>query len=156
MIILLSTLGFILAVPLCTFFLFRNFGMAQEKVTLQSSSPDSSYCVTLRELPVFLDRNFALELVNGRTGRSNELFRSPDEGPPGSERIIWSQDSTRFLLLGTNFSTVSGATLPDGQQLYLMYDTLSGTVRCNASQQDKFLGFTTNDLTSFKWLGFRP
>lgn len=155
-VVLLSTLGIIVAVPACFVFLFRNFGMAEEKVTLQSLSPDHSYRVTLRELPVFLDRNFALELVDSRTGRSNEVFRSPDEGLPGSERIIWSEDSTRFLLLGTNFVTVSGATLPNGEQLYLMYDTVSGIIRCNASQQDKYLTFTTNDLASSKWLGFRP
>ena len=155
-IVLLSTLAIVVGLPVCFFLAFRNFGMAEEKITLQSLSPDGSYRVTLRELPVFLDRNFALELVDSHTGQSNLVFRSPDEGLPGSERIVWSQDSTRFLLLGTNFSALSEASLPGGQQLYLMYDTVSGTLRCNASQQNKYPPFTTNDLTSCKWLGFRP
>jgi hypothetical protein len=155
-VVLLSTLGIVVGVPPCFLVSFRNFGMAQEKITLQSLSPDGSHRVTLRELPAFLDRNFALELVDPRTGQSNQVFRSPDEGQPGSERIIWSEDSTRFLLLGTNFSTLSQASLPSGEQIYVMYDTVAGTLRCNASQQDKYLPFTTNDLASYKWLGFRP
>ena len=155
-ILLLSTFGII--VGLVAFFAlgFRNSGIAQEKITLQSSSPDGSHRVTLRELPVFLDRNFVLELLDSHTGQSKEVFRSPDEGLPGSERIIWSEDGTRFLLLGTNFVTVPAAALSDGEQLYLMYDLVSGTLRCNASQQDKYLPFTTNHLISGKWLGFHP
>ena len=154
--VLLFALGTLMVVPACFLLLFRNFGMAQEQITLQSVSPDGSRRVTLRELPVFLDRNFALALVDSRTGQSNQVFRSPDEGLPGSERIIWSADSERFLLLGTNFSTLSEARLPSGEQLYLMYDAVSGTLRCNASQQNKYPPFTTNDLTPFKWVGFRP
>src|SRR5690242_16849794 len=92
-VVLFSTLGIVVGVPACFLVSFRNFGVAQEKITLQSLSPDGSHRVTLRELPAFLDRNFALELVDPRTGHSNQVFRSPDEGLPGSERIIWSEDS---------------------------------------------------------------
>lgn len=153
---LLSVLGIVVGVPVCLVVAFKDFGVAEERVTLHSQSPDASHRVVLRELPVFLDRNFSLVLEDARTGHTNEIFRSPDEGPPGSERIVWSEDSNRFLLLGTNFCTRSQASLPSGEQLYLVYDTVSGRLRCNASQQDKYEPFTTNDITATKWVGFRP
>jgi hypothetical protein len=156
MIALLSVLGIVVGLPVLFLVAFRNFGVAEERVTVQSQSPDGSRRVILRELPVFADRNFSLVLEDLRTGQTNEVFRSPDEGVPGSERIVWSEDSTRFLLLGTNFFTLSHASLPSGEQLYLVYDTVSGSLRCNAAQQSKHESFTTNDITAIKWLGFSP
>ncbi|HYG35203.1 MAG TPA: hypothetical protein VEC99_10485 [Clostridia bacterium] len=154
MIALFSVLGIVVGLPACFVVAFKDFGTAEERVTLQSQSPDGSRRVILRELPGFMDRNFSLVLENLRTGQTNEVFSSPDEGLPGSERIVWSEDSTRFLLLGTNFHTLNHADLPGGEQLYLVYDTVSGSLCCNAAQQSKYESFTTNDITATKWMGF--
>jgi hypothetical protein len=156
MIVLLSVLRVLVVLPVLFLVGVRHFGMAKERVSLQSQSPGGSHRVILRELPGFIDRNFSLVIENLRTGQTKEVFRSPDEGLPGSERVVWAEDSTRFLLLGTNFYTLSHARLPSGEQLYLVYDVGSGSLRCNASQQDKYESFTTNDITETKWLGLRP
>jgi hypothetical protein len=56
--------------------------------------------VILVERPTFIARNFEVWLENIDSGRERTVFRSPDAGRPvGSERIVWSVDGSRFLLL---------------------------------------------------------
>jgi len=138
-------------------FTLANFGATKAEITLRSLSPDDSRRVTLRELKVFLDRNFVLELEDLKANSHSTIFRSPDEGfPAGSERIIWSTNSDRFLLLGRKFMVFEDAVMTNGEQLYLLYEIGTGTLRCNAVQQRTYARFTTNDLKEVAWLGYRP
>lgn len=98
--------------------------------TLRERGPGVGHSVALSDYQGFfhLDRNFDLK-VNGET-----IYHSPDEGPP-AERVIWSQDGQRFLLLGENLLTQDGWELENGQKLYLMYDIPSRKLWCNSSQR---------------------
>jgi len=98
--------------------------------TLKERGPGVGHRVTLVDYSGFLhlDRNFDLK-VDGET-----IYHSPDEGPP-AERVIWSQDGQRFLLLGKNLLTHYGWELENGQTVYLMYDIPSRKLWCNTSQR---------------------
>jgi hypothetical protein len=96
----------------------------------------------------FIDRNFKVQLTTFRLGLvpvRRTLFVSPDEGPPGSERLLWSKDGRWLLLLGANFYGTDDACLASGDVLYLLVDTVSGTVHSNATQT-RGPRFTLGDL----------
>ena len=125
-------------------------------VTLTSLSPDDALRVALIELPRF-DRNFELRLQDVRTGTTRTVCESPDEGRPvGSERIVWSTDSSRFLLLGRRFRVRPPGILSHGEQAYLMMDVRSGQLWCNATQQSAHPGFGIAELRVVRWLGWTP
>lgn len=110
--------------------------LPEERVTLVSLSPDERYRVRMVEVPAFIDRNFELRLEDLKEGMISTIYTSPDEGRPiGSERIVWSRDSARFLLLGRRFS--SGVLLPETGELaaYLMYDVTAGEAWCAADER---------------------
>ncbi len=124
------------------------------QTTLTSISPDDNLRVTLSERGAFIDRNFDLRLGEAKI---RVIFRSPDEGrPTGSERIIWSADGSRFLLLGRHFFTIDSSKLASGEKAYLMMDVPSGKIWCNASQQSTFPPFTIDDLRKISWFGWTP
>lgn len=127
-----------------------------ERVTLTSLSPDDALRVRLVELPNRIDRNFELRLEDLRKpdGGTRTVFRSPDEGrPEGSERIVWSKDGSRFLLLGRHFYVHGNARLPSGESLYLMYEVPSGRVWCNAQQVSGVPSFSLQDVSTISWFG---
>jgi hypothetical protein len=109
-----------------------------ERVTLVSPSPDDKTRVRRVELPHLIDRNFELRIENvDAPGNVRAVFRSPDEGrPEGSERVLWSGDGRKFILLGRHFYVESSAALPSGEQLYLLFDLDTGELRCNATQSN--------------------
>ena len=50
------------------------------------------------------------------------LYHSPDEGTPyGTERLIWSRDGTKLLLVGRHFFVKDDLFLDNGDQLYFLY-----------------------------------
>ncbi len=119
-----------------------------ERVTAALVSPDGRLAAQLVELPKFLDRNFAVRLlpVGEQRAKAREVFESPDEGRPvGTERFLWSRDGKWLLLVGRYFYVRPGTPVVGGDALYLLYDTVSGSVRCNASQS-KLEGFGIADL----------
>ena len=131
--------------------------LVRPPVTLTSLSPDDRFRVTLVERSAVLDRNFDVRLDDRRDGTRRTVFRSPDEGfPPGSERVVWAADGSRFLLLGRHFHVTDAAGLPSGELAYLMADVHSGRVWCNATQQAEHPGFTVADLRAVRWLGWHP
>ena len=99
-----------------------------------------------------IDRNFVLRLEDTASGSTREIFSSPDEGrPEGSEWVIWSEDSSRFLLVGRHFFLYDHKpTLANGDVLYLMCDVKTGQVWCN-SEQSGLPHFTTADLAAVRW-----
>ena len=125
-------------------------GCDRTHVSLSSTSPNGSNQVEIVELKRFADRNFVLRLHRG--GTQTNMFYSPDEGPAGTERILWSKDSAWMLLIGRNFVVEEQAKLPDGQQLYLLCDINSGDMRCNASQS-QHRRFAITDVAAFSWEG---
>jgi hypothetical protein len=107
------------------------------QVALVSLSPDDKWQVRLIDRNPFLDRNFDVELVDLSDYSVATIFHTPDEGRPiGSERIVWSPDSSKFVLLGRHFNYCrESARLPTGEIAYLLYDMKSRTLRCNSEQQ---------------------
>ena len=87
------------------------------QTTVTSLSPNENYRVTLVERRLDIDRNFELKLENLASHTITTVFHSPDEGRPiGSERIVWSVDDSRFLLLGRHFYATDASQLPSGEQ----------------------------------------
>jgi hypothetical protein len=135
----------------------RGCTLFNPSVTLTCLSPDDKIRVTLVERRLDIDRNFHLRLEDVKTGNVKVIFRSPDEGRPvGSERIIWSVDSTRFVLLGRHFYQADAERLSTGEQPYLMIDVFSGRTWCNAHQQSDYAGFSVDDLKRVSWFGWTP
>jgi hypothetical protein len=121
------------------------------RVSLTSTSPDRRIRVEIVEITGRFDRNFFLRVSDLETGTTTNVFYSPDEGGPGTERIVWSGDSSRLLLLGREFSVEERGRMPDGEQVYLLYDTKSGNLKCNATQQHRYGGFTHAELEAIHW-----
>ena len=127
-------------------------------VTVHSLSPNGEFRVNLveqRRSIGHIDRNFTLQLEYlkaGKVERVERIFVSPDEGlPVGSERFIWAKDSSRFLLVGRHFFVHEHAATPDGELLYLLYDLNTGTIKCNATQQDQCPTFTRQEVAETEW-----
>jgi hypothetical protein len=107
------------------------------QVALVSLSPDDKWQVRLIDHNPWFDRNFQLELVDLSDDSVATIFDSPDEDRPiGSERIVWSPDSSRFVLIGRHFADCpETARLPTGEIAYLLYDLKSRALRCNSRSQ---------------------
>ena len=132
------------------------FGGARfgEQTTLVSLSPDEATRVWIVERSHWIDRNFEVRVEDMKTQKMKTVFTSPDEGRPiGSERVVWSTDSSRFLLLGRHFYALPESRLPSGESLYLLHDQKSGKIWCNATQQQSFPPFSPNDLVKTTWAG---
>ena len=131
----------------------------QAASTVQSISPDGKLHVFLVEktYPGGIDRNFEilLELNSTQSAKREVLFSSPDEGRPiGTERFVWSKDGKYLLLLGKHFFVENTRNVTStGEMPYLLYDTQSREVKCNASQVDKYKRFSVGDLTAIEWVG---
>ena len=129
-----------------------NFGEREPGVSLASVAPNGRTRIEIFELSAPLDRDFVLRVCDLQARTTNNVFRSPDEGDVGTERIIWSRDSSRFLLVGRKFYVTDQSHLTNGEQLYLLYDLKSGSLRCNAQQQREYSGFTRAELDEIDWM----
>jgi hypothetical protein len=135
-------------------FVLRGCLTLDRRITLTNLSLDDTLQVIVVERPAFIDRNFEVRVENINSGRESTVFRSPDEGRPvGSERIVWSADGSRFLLVGRHFFVSDRGKLPSGEQAYLMMDLRSGRLWCNARQQSEHPGFGVEELREVRWLG---
>ena len=135
----------------------RSFWLIDPPTTVTSLSPDDKWRVILVERRLFIDRNFHVRLEEVETGQTRTIFQSPDEGRPiGSERFVWSQDASRFLLLGRHFYRCDSAALPSGEQAYLMMDLNSDQIWCNAGQQTQFPEFGTDEIAAINWIDWTP
>ncbi len=106
--------------------------------TAGATSPDGRYRVELRELGRSIDRNFEVVLIDQQAATPTPctIFTSPDEGaPPGTERFLWSKDSRAVLLVGKHFFTGEDDASSGGRERpYLLYDVVTESLWCNASQ----------------------
>ena len=101
-------------------------------VSAETLSPDTTTTAEIFELPQFVDRNFQVRLKTYRRNfipSRRVVFQSPDEGaPPGTERLIWSQDGRYLLLVGKKVFPRKRECLSTGELLYLLYDNQKGIV----------------------------
>jgi len=135
----------------------RSCSLIYPQTTVTSLSPDDQWRVALVERRHDIDRNFDLRLEAVETGRTRIIFRSPDEGRPiSSERFVWSQDGTRFLLLGRHFYQCDSAKSPSGEQAYLMMDLSTDEIWCNAGQQSRFPKFGPEEIRAINWIDWTP
>ena len=82
-------------------------------------------------------RNFSIRLEDLARDEEVTIFRSPDEGgPPGTERLIWSKDGTKLLLVGRHFFVKEDLFLDNGDQLYFLHDLPTGKSWCNSAGVD--------------------
>jgi hypothetical protein len=110
----------------------------RRSVTTSRLSPDETTRASMVESnPSWtLDRNFAVRLEDLARGGEVTIFQSPDEGkPPGTERLIWSKDGTKLLLVGRHFFVKEDLFLDNGDQLYFLYDLPSGKAWCNSAEE---------------------
>ena len=100
--------------------------------TLVATSPDGAHRVIVREPMRTLDRNFSVFLVDPSTGIEREIFDSYDQDPSiKREWIVWSDDSSKFALIGHRYFVVPGAGLPGGETVFLVYDLDADRLWCN-------------------------
>lgn len=138
-------------------FLLRSSWLFDWPVTATSLSPDMAWRVTLAERPAFIDRNFELHLEDMRTKQIRIVLVSGDEGrPTGSERIVWSADSSRFLVLGRRFYALQGAPLASGEQLYAMMDVRSGKIWSNSGTHRDMPRFALHEVRAIQWFAWTP
>lgn len=106
-------------------------------IAVSAPSPDGEVTAELVETARLLDRHFLVRLTTywlGVVPVSREVYDSPDEGPRGGERFLWSRDGRHVLLVGTQLFAIDEACLASGEALYLLVDRLTGTLRSNATQ----------------------
>jgi hypothetical protein len=103
-----------------------------ERITVARLSPDETFRASLSER-TGTGRLFDVRIENLITRKTITVFRSPDEGGPyGSERLIWSKDGTKLLLVGRHFFVKEDLFLDNGDQLYFLYEVPTGRSWCNA------------------------
>ena len=144
-------IGLSLFFALAVGFLIATLRAKCERVTVVSLSPDDKLRIHLVELNNWGDRDFVLRLERIADESFETIFKSPDEGfPIGSERIVWSPDSQKFVLLGRHFYVREGTPSTNGELLYLLYDRKTCKMWCNASQQAAYPHFEARDV---EWIG---
>lgn len=117
-------------------------------VGISVTSPDGRVVAELVETDWFIDRHFKIRLTTRWLGvipRRQTLFRSPDEGARGGERLLWSRNGRYVLLVGPNLFAVAEACLASGDKLYPLADASMGSVRVNATQT-RHMRFSVEDL----------
>lgn len=105
--------------------------LTSRPTTVTRLSPDETVRARLVER-WGVGRNPVLQLEYLADGREVTIFRSPDAGgPEGTERLIWSKDGTRLLLVGRHFFVKDDLFLDNGDQLFFLYHLPTGKGWCN-------------------------
>lgn len=128
---------FVVVGLLIVFYAVVGGALSLSAVTTAATSPDGTLRAEIVDRRLhFIDRNFRLRIVDAK-GKATVVFTSPDESPRGigHDRLLWSSDSRRLLLIGRNFWIRGEAELKSGESLYLLYDVPSGRVWCNSDQE---------------------
>jgi hypothetical protein len=129
--------------------------MAQAYVSLSAPSPDGRIVAEVHEVPAFGERHFVVSLkTKDQEGTTHykDVFRSPDQGPPESECLLWSTDGRYLLFLGTGLGAMrQEAYLPSGEVLYLLVDTEKDIVYYNTTQVRPERPFTVDDLAEIEF-----
>jgi hypothetical protein len=112
-----------------------------ERFTFVNLSPNDSIRVTMVERPAFFPSERVFELHLQKQGENSIIiFASPNVGSPaGSERIIWNQSSSQFILVGRHFhlSGIDPKLLPPtlklktGEEVLLLYNIQTKKIYCS-------------------------
>ena len=116
--------------------------------------PGSAAIGAFSQLAARLTGSAGIQRLESPLGtKAKTIFRSPTEGKPSSgDRIIWSRDSERFVIIGRRFRVPPQAKLPRGAALYLLYDRKSGRLWCNASRASRrYQAFGLKQLSDRSW-----
>jgi hypothetical protein len=130
--VLAGVAGFLLTFVTYVFLIVRT-------TTTTRLSPDETILARLVETSPswHIDRNFVIRLESLVDGKKATIFHSPDEGHTvGTERLLWSKDGTKLLLVGRHFFVKEDLFLDNGDQLYFLYDLPSGKAWCNADHSE--------------------
>jgi hypothetical protein len=124
-------------------------------VSLSSRSPDSRIWAELYETTRSFDRHFQVRLTKywlNIIPIRHVVYNSPDEGPRGGERLVWSKDGRYVLLLGPTLFGTHNACLSSGDVLYLLVNAQTLETASNASQTGpRYRRFSLNEIAA---LGF--
>jgi hypothetical protein len=102
-----------------------------------SDSPNGRYRIAVYEMHAGIDRNFDVTLLNRQNGEKQTIYVSNDQPPSiQRERLVWSRDSTKVVLLGDRYWVDSGSELPSGEIVFLMYDLPTQQLYCNADYEN--------------------
>lgn len=149
----------ILLAGICLGYLLQTVGCSLKhwSVTAARLSPDETKSVVVEDVVLLffqLDRNFRVLLQDAgqADGASKVVFESPDEGRPvGTERIVWSRDSSKFLLIGRHFLVHEECKLSSGEIVYFMMDLRTGKTWCNARQGADISRLERDHVMSIDW-----
>ncbi len=99
-------------------------------------NPDRYVTIRLKRL---YDENHRPLSEHRPGGNWKFLYQSMDEGrPEGTERLIWSKDGTKLLVVGRHFFVKKDLFLDNGDQLYFLHDVPSGKGWSNADKSEGF------------------
>jgi len=136
LLIVIAIVSLVLALPVIFLWggvIGYNQAMQSEgrSTTVSRLSPDETMLARLIEISLTqsLGRHFKVQI------QSKDIFVSPEEeeaGLPGTERLIWSKDGTKLLLVGRHFFVKDDLFLESGDQLFFLYDVLTGRGWCNS------------------------
>jgi hypothetical protein len=137
-------LAFVSAIPvvlLIGFIMGDHFDDEWEdrETTVSRLSPDETILARLIEASATrsLVRHFKVRLQALRSDSRgfDNIFRSSeggDAGQPGTERLIWSKDGTKLLLVGRHFFVKDDLFLDNGDQAFFLYDVPTRRGWCNS------------------------
>ena len=108
-------------------------------VSVSSRSPDGTVVADIYETDWLVDRHFQVRLTRywlGIIPVRRVVYSSPDAGPRGGERFLWSRDGHHLLLIGPHLFGIPDACLSSGDMLYLLVDGRTGATASNQYRTD--------------------
>jgi hypothetical protein len=113
-------------------------------VSLGSVSKNGTHRITIIEVRSE-PRYFEVRLERLSDGFKTNIFRSAAEASGfGTERIVWSDDHSQFVITSRNLTVNNPSVIPL-EKMYLLYDVPTGKVSCN-SMDGKYPAFTERDI----------
>ena len=124
-------------------------------VSVSSRSPDGTLMADIYETDWLVDRHFRVRLTRywlGIIPIRRVAYRSPDEGPRGGERLLWSRDGRHLLLVGPHLFGTPDACLSSGDMLYLLVDVRTGATASNQYRMDPgYPRFWLHDIAAMEF-----
>ena len=121
-------------------------------ISVSSRSPDGTVVADLYETGWAVDRHFQVRLTRywlGIIPIRRVVYRSPDEGARGGERLLWSRDGRHVLLVGPHLFGTPDACLSSGDMLYLLVDGRTGATSSNQYRTDlSYPRFSLHDIAA--------
>ncbi len=124
-------------------------------ISVSSRSPDGAVVADVYETDWAVDRHFQVRLTRywlGIIPIRRVVYRSPDEGARGGERLLWSRDGRHLLLVGPHLFGSPDACLSSGDMLYLLVDARTGATASNASRTGlNYPRFSLHDVVAMEF-----